>query len=106
MSKSVAELAIKITTLLKIFPEVNWDRWSGELEDLTVFGWIKREDTHEDYVELSIENGEPISISTSSAKYSAKFCERLEFTHSDCKRVENYFNIPNVIRLTTTNKEK
>lgn len=95
-----SQLKKGIEATLKLFPEVNWDRWSGELADATIFGWVEREDQYKDYVELCMWNGEPDTISTSSAKYSAAFSQRLGFTnHSDCRRVENDFSVPNVIHL-------
>ncbi len=93
---------LKIEVLLKSFPEVNWDRWSGDYSDATLFGWVDRNDSYKDYVELTVIKGVPQSISTSSAKYSAEFSNRLDFTHSDCLRVEDYFNVPNVIKIKET----
>lgn len=88
---------------LNKFPEVMWDRFSvGETGAfVSVFGWIEREqDSYKDYVELCFWENKPDGISTSSAKYSKEFADRLDFGHSDCKRVERWFkNVTNVARL-------
>lgn len=97
MSKT--KIQSKLESLLRLYPEVKWDRWSGNYYDATIFGWLERDDSYKDYVELSVVDGEPESISTSSARYSAEFSNRLGFTHNDCLRVEDYFDISNVVTL-------
>lgn len=91
----------QIVAILNKFPEVMWDRWSGlpPYQSVCIFGWIKRPDSHEDYIELGFWEGEPDYVSTSSARYSADFAHRLNFTHADCQRVEDWFNVPNAVKL-------
>lgn len=84
----------QVESILNLLPEVTWDRYSGEEDSIDVFGWIKRDDGRSDFVVLGIKHGEAEYFETSSAKYSKEFATRLEFTHSDCKRVED--NFPNV----------
>lgn len=97
----------KITdTLQNLYPEVIWDRYSGDLNDLTVFGWLERKDQYKDYVELNFKHGEIESVSTSSAKMSAELSDRAGFNHSDCERVETSFDIKNCIRLTPSQQNK
>jgi hypothetical protein len=96
----MSKLKERIESILTLFPEVMWDRWSGSLDDLSIFGWIDRpQDAYKDFVELVIVDGKVESVSTSSARYSAEFCERLDFEHRDCQRVEWNFDVPNMIRL-------
>lgn|SRR3990167_10972126 len=81
----------KIIKILNLFPEVIWDRYSGGLKDMAIFGWIDRKDGRKDFLVMDIVNGKPQFFRTSSAKLSKSFSERLGWTHSDCKRVEDLF---------------
>jgi hypothetical protein len=93
----------KITAILNLFPEVLWDRWSGDTESAClVFGWVERpQDDLHDYVQLIFDEGEVRSISTSSARYSHEFARRLGGgeTHHNCRRVEHDFPLVNSIKL-------
>lgn len=85
---------------LNDFPEVKWDRWSGTIEEFDVFGWIERSDrrrAYKDFLVISFKNAQPVAFSTSSSLFSERFSNRLDFTHESCKRVENSFNVINVI---------
>lgn len=84
---------IGATAILKLFPEVNWDRWNGDGEThVSVFGWLAREDGKFDFVLLMFDADGPWYFTTSSARYSAEFSGRLGWGgHSDCKRVEHFF---------------
>ena len=91
---------------LEKLPFVRWDRFNRDDEgDISIFGWIDREDGLKDYVEISYmkkdDNGEfTFLYGTSSAKYSAEIGRLLGFAeHNDCERVEHHFPVANVIRL-------
>lgn len=84
-----------VEATLNLFPEVTWDRWSGDTDDpmgIVVFGWLPREDGRADFVLLRINVVGPWMFATSSVKHSAEFAQRLGFhNHGDCKRVEHTF---------------
>lgn len=89
-----------IESTLNLFPEVRWDRWSGEIDNMGIFGWISRPDGKFDFVQLIFVDGEAEAISTSSKKYSEDFGKRLGFeNHRPCKRVEKDFPGVNSIKL-------
>jgi len=96
----------KIEQYLSMFPEVSWDRWSGEDGDITIFGWIDRDDSYKDFCLINFTDNEPYEIYSSSAKYTDSFCGRLDFTHDQCKRVEDTFNVSNMIRLKKADMTK
>jgi len=89
------ELQRIITQTLNKFPEVTWDRFSVGfdigLDFVWIFGWVDREDNYKDFVVLDFNGKKPTCVSTSSAKYSKEFSDRLRFTHTDCQRVEDVF---------------
>jgi len=87
-----------IINVLKKLDFVNWDRYFGEGNDLTFVGWIDREDEKKDFVVLDF-SVKPIWFATSSKKYSREIADILNQEHSDCKRVEYFCDIPNVIKL-------
>lgn len=85
---------------LKLFPEVNWDRFGRDY----AFGWIPREDGKFDFMcityHLIDQENVKVMFTCSSARYSAEFAKRLGSTdHEDCKRIEHYFDIKNCIKL-------
>lgn len=93
-------------------PFVNWDRFFEDGWDLEVFGWIDREYNYKDFVSLRYDYDSKLSrqnrkktwlldFSTSSAKYSKEITEILTESdeHKDCQRVEEHFEIKNVIKL-------
>lgn len=92
---------------------VTWDRLVvtnlfGDI-DFTVYGWIDRDkDNYKDFVVLEFNVPEHTApptvnfISTSSDKYSQKIGELLGTGHTRCSRVEDYFNIENMISLGDT----
>ncbi len=88
-----------IIQTLKKFDFVMWDRYFGECESLTFYGWIERKDKYKDFLILDF-GVKPIWWATSSEKYSKKIAEMLNQDHSRCNRVE-YFMDGNVIRETT-----
>jgi len=88
-----------ITTLKKL-NFVNWDRYFGKGENLTFYGWIDRDkDNRKDFVFIEFNEGGYITHGTSSSKHSKKIAEILGQGHSDCIRVEDFCDIPNVIKL-------
>jgi hypothetical protein len=89
----------KIEAILNLFPEVTWDRWSGNMERCNVFGWIKRADENHDFVAVIIFQGLLITLLTSSARYSPEFAARLNCPHSPCSRVETDFQSVNSKKL-------
>jgi len=92
MSKLMGETVVKI---LNYFPEVVWDRWTGQLnseQGIGVFGWISRRDGRQDFLFLRIDTDGAWLMSTSSAKHSKDFSERLGFkVHTNCKKVSGHF---------------
>lgn len=82
---------------------VKWDRYVETSDKVDLFGWIKREDSHEDFVLLTYSKKEgnnwDTCFSTSSKEYSAEIARILQSEHSDCKRVENDFMVRNCVRL-------
>ena len=85
--------------ILRKLSFVKWDRYFGKEENLTFYGWIDREDNYKDFVFIEFNDGGYITHGTSSNKYSKKISKILMKEHSDCKRVENFCNIPNMIKL-------
>jgi hypothetical protein len=88
----------EIIKVLEKFNFVNWDRYFGEAENLTFFGWIDREDNKKDFLVLDFSLN-PLWFATSSKIYSKKISEILGVNHSDCKRVEDFCDIQNMIKL-------
>lgn len=86
-------------SILEKLDFVNWDRYFGEGENLVFFGWIKRKDNYKDFVVLDF-SVLPVWFATSSKEHSKKIGELLEHrSHSDCNRVEDSFDIENMIKL-------
>lgn len=85
---------------------VNWDRFAGNTERLSVFGWIDRPDGRSDFVLLRV-TAEGIAFTTSSAELSPEISRRLNggepsSSHNACQRVEHHpkaAGLPNVVRL-------
>ncbi|MEK6840457.1 MAG: hypothetical protein AABX79_00710 [Nanoarchaeota archaeon] len=89
----------EIIKVLERLDFVNWDRYFGNGENLTFFGWIDRKDTKKDFVVVDFSIT-PIWFATSSKIYSKRIGELLGAKeHSDCKRVEDFCNIKNMIKL-------
>ena len=96
-----------IERVLNLLPEVEWDRWTGDLKDtelgVGVFGWVRRENHLPDFVFVRIAKDGAWMVVTSSAKYSADFARRLKLGsrkgHTACKRVEDYFPNVKAVRL-------
>jgi hypothetical protein len=97
-------------------PFVNWDRGTEWIYEgrrcMTVYGWIEREkDDYKDFVLVGVyeeEDSEEASVEfhgTSSKKYSKEIQRRLfpdediEEMHNECFRLEDKFDVPNLIRL-------
>jgi hypothetical protein len=91
-----------VETLNKL-PEVTWDRFAGDgVENVSVYGWLPRDDGRSDFVLVMIDKDGPWLISTSSAKHSADFSARLGMDsdgHSGCRRVEDHFPGVRCVRL-------
>lgn len=90
---------------------VTWDRFVVNPlgNRIELFGWIKRIDSHEDFVVLTynlcseddVKQNWGMKFCTSSKKYSGQIalllgCDR---NHTDCIRVEDHFTIKNCIRM-------
>ena len=88
----------EIIKTLEKFDFVNWDRYFGEDEKLTFFGWIDREDNKKDFLVLDFSIS-PLWFATSSKIYSKKISEVFGVSHLDCKRVEDFCDIQNMIKL-------
>lgn len=89
-------------------PFVNWDRFIVNTKDnkIDLYGWIKRKDKHEDFVILTYEyKGDSVwdaFYSTSSKKYDKEIFKLLECGGDEpfeCQRVEEFFEIKNVVKL-------
>jgi len=87
---------------------VNWDRFIVNIKEkkIDLYGWIKREDSHEDFVIITYEQTFSkkwkTSYGTSSKKYDKKIFKLLECEGEEpfvCQRVEDNFNIKNCIKL-------
>lgn len=103
-----AQMKKDIVEYMNKLPFVRWDRFVFNNEKdmkggVTVYGWIKREDEHADYVELWITS-KSFEFMTSSAEYSDQiykiFNEGKSDGHQKCKRVEDFFDVYNSIKLT------
>ena len=88
-----------INKVLEKLDFVNWDRYFGE-EELTFFGWIDRKkDNYKDFVTIVFNNkGLVISYATSSAEYTKKIAEILNFYHLPCSRIEYFCDLDNIIK--------
>ena len=87
---------------------VKWDRFVHYVDPwrFKVYGWIDREDSYKDFVLLTFtNNGENYIVGyvTSSKKYDKEISKILgaEEDHP-CERVEDYLELPNVIKLKGT----
>lgn len=97
----------KVQKYLRRFPYVSWDRFvyyktgSGK-RAVSIYGWIKRPDTHEDFLIFDIKEDGSMSYQTSSKAWSLKIYKKLNgdgYGHQNCKRVEHFFPVRNAIRL-------
>ncbi len=100
---SAAPISLPVVETLNKLPEVIWDRFAGDgIKDVSVYGWLHRDDGKSDYVLVMIDKDGPWLISTSSAKYSADFSARLGMGgsgHTPCRRVEDHFAGVRCVRL-------
>lgn len=103
-----------VRDVLTDLPFVEWDRgteWTYEgRKCLNIYGWINREnDDYKDFVLVGVyeeENKEEADVvfhGTSSEKYSEEIHRRLFpeddlETHDECFRLENRFDVDNVVR--------
>lgn len=85
---------------------VEWDRYYTWKQGIVVYGWIDREDEHEDFVSVEFNTRSRIVVrfDTSSEEYSEKIADVLDMNHSECFRVEDKFAIDNKIELDKTLK--
>jgi len=94
---------------LENIPFVDWDRyvigaWSDNMDFLTVYGWIDREDDdYKDFVEVTFWDDKGRMFTTSSERYTEEihrclFDDPIE-NHNSCQRVENGADIDNVVEL-------
>ena len=92
-----------IIDVLRSLDFVKWDRYFGENNCYTFFGWIDRDDSYKDFVVLDIEldkirKGLLIGFSTSSKKYSKRIADILRCGHLDCIRIEHFCDLGNIIK--------
>lgn len=92
---SLKESAKSVIKKLESIP-IEWDRFTGDDDEMFVYGWIKRKDGQRDFVViilLSMQSGNNyVNFTTSSAKYSSKICELLfgELSeHQPCVKVKD-----------------
>lgn len=98
---------IYIKTLLAKFTFVDWDRFCEDEEEISVYGWIKREqDGYKDFIVLTVpktaDKVEDVWYITSSAKWDPEICRILKIAEENqipCQRVEWSYNIKNKIKL-------
>jgi len=97
-----------IVEILNKFPEVVWDRFEGEVEDVfACFGWISREDYKFDFIDITFNKGKAVTYSTSSAKHSEDFNKRLGFeNYLPCQRMENLFDNIKTIKQNSEKSDK
>lgn len=96
-----------IEGVLNRFPEVRWDRAAGGDAGGAAYGWIDREDEHQDFLvvmwEPDADGGLLVGMVTSSAEHSRDFNSRLGAApedHQDCERIEHELpGVTNAIRL-------
>ena len=100
-----------IESYLKLLTFVNWDRFTLQNVDgwnvYTIYGWIDREkDSYKDFVIITVNeekfNQHTLSFVTSSADKSLEIHQLLDMgagEHVSCQRVEDYFTVPNTIKL-------
>jgi hypothetical protein len=93
---------------LAAVPFVEWDRFVVEDHDghqcLRIYGWIDRDDEYKDFVVARFwPEQESIGFTTSSDEHSAYLHEEWIGEHPDdhteCRRVENTFDVGNVVEL-------
>jgi hypothetical protein len=96
-----------IEDILREVDHVTWDRYTTDIDEVIVYGWIEREqDKYKDFIVVSFKFdpdmfGYEYSFVTSSAKYSEYFHMALEMDgeHVDCSRVEDMFKSLNSVHL-------
>jgi len=94
-----------IKGILEKLEFVNWDRYFEWEGGRTFFGWVERKyDAYKDFVLLDFIQGEEINFATSSKENSKKIADILNQEHSDCKRVEDNFDIKNCIEMEDKNE--
>lgn len=96
------KIKIWVQEILSKLNFVNWDRFIFVKEDyISVFGWIDRKgELIKDFVilDFDLNKKESYFILTSSKKYSKRISKIMKTEHSDCKRVEHFYDMPNVIK--------
>jgi len=103
-----------ISNTLEAADIVKWDRFVGPMERageevIDVYGWIEREDSHEDFVWIRfyLDSVWP-EYQTSSAKYTDYLAKTIhgadeddiDDNHLSCRRVKDAFDVHNAIELT------
>ncbi len=95
-----------ISNVLKKLSFVNWDRYFGEVNNLTFFGWIDREDNYKDFVILQFDKEKVINFITSSKEYTKEIAELLNFTHTSCNRIEYFCDGENIIKEDASSEKE
>jgi hypothetical protein len=97
----IEDYGVYIAAWLNHFPEVRWDRFIDTGEQVSVYGWIDRDDGKADFLLMEfVRPEEPeaagtmgVGYTTSSAEYSEVFFERIYHSEADehfkCQRVEH-----------------
>lgn len=97
------KIKIWVQEILSKLNFVNWDRFIFVEENyISVFGWIDRKgELIKDFVVLGFDLNKKISyfILTSSKKYSKRISKIMKTEHFDCERIENFYDIPNMIKV-------
>ncbi len=102
-----------ISDTLEAADIVKWDRFVGPMERageevIDVYGWIDRDDDHEDFVWVRFYLDSVWSeYTTSSPEYTDYLAktmhgadeEDLDENHRSCRRVEEAFDVENAIEL-------
>lgn len=92
--------------VIELLPFVNWDRFTADDGETTMYGWIDRDtDLYKDFVVVFLYLEDATGFVTSSAKYSDEIAKilNLDDGHLECRRIENVVpELPNVIKISTT----
>lgn len=92
---------------LEMLPFVKWDRftylYSKGSNGICIYGWIDREkDAYKDFITMDIYEDGDVNYMTSSSEWSLKIFKILNDSglgHQNCKRIEDFFNVDNAIKL-------
>lgn len=108
-----------LENMLSRLKMVKWDRFTfdaeGERQWVLAYGWIDRPDAHKDFIVVDYwpEVREMHLVQTSSPD-SENLMKQIDVInnfgkpsqHNKCRRIEDYFQVPNCIRLKDSGYNK